>query len=67
MRIIRPLLVYASKRLKIDGILLMEVLPKQTEQIKRLTEKLYPAILRFDHVYKDLSNDERVVEISKIG
>ncbi|XP_008210371.2 MTRF1L release factor glutamine methyltransferase [Nasonia vitripennis] len=67
LRVIRPLLMYASKRLKKDGILLMEVLPQQTEQIRSLTEKQYPLILKFDHVYKDLSNDERVVEISKIG
>ena len=67
MKVIKPLLSYASKHLSDDGILLVEVYPNQPDEIKLLMEKHYLSKLRLDHVYKDLTNNERVLEITKIG
>lgn len=67
LKVIRPLLKYASNRLKNHGVLLLEILRSQPEKIKSIIEENYNSRLSIDHVYGDFCNNESIVEITKIG
>ena len=67
MKIIKPLILYASESLHLNGTLLLEVFPTQPNKIKLIIEQEYAKKLKINNTYKDYEHDERVLEIVKIG
>ncbi|KAJ8686224.1 hypothetical protein QAD02_022018 [Eretmocerus hayati] len=65
LKLIKPILKFASRRLKPGGFLLLEVDSSHPEKIKDLVRDLYANELSFDFTHKDFRDVDRFVEISK--
>lgn len=66
LKVIKPIMKYASKGLKPSGHLFIEVDPSHPEYIKFFTEKFKDLKLKYLYTHKDFCNNERFVELSKI-
>ncbi|XP_058810161.1 MTRF1L release factor glutamine methyltransferase [Phymastichus coffea] len=66
LRLIKPILLYASVALNDDGFLILEIDSSHCEQIKMLVEENYAGKLQFESVYKDFNENDRYVEIKRI-
>lgn len=66
LKIIKPLLKYASEAIKPSGQLFMEVWPTHPEPLKAFTEEHKELKLRVDCIYKDPQNMERYVEMTRL-
>lgn len=67
MQVIRSILKFASKRLRLKGVLWLEVDPTHPNLVQQyLTENSDKLALQFVATYKDMFDKERFVEIMKI-
>lgn len=67
LKVIKPLLKYASAILKPGGRLLLEVDSTHPEYIQFFTKKYSTLKLQYEHTYKDFCNNDRFVEILKMS
>ncbi|XP_053971087.1 MTRF1L release factor glutamine methyltransferase [Hylaeus volcanicus] len=67
LKVIKPLLKYASTVLKPGGRLLLEVDSTHPEYIQFFTKKYCTLKLQYEHTYKDFCNNDRFVEILKVS
>ncbi|XP_063979652.1 MTRF1L release factor glutamine methyltransferase [Diachasmimorpha longicaudata] len=66
LKLIKPIMRYASTSLKPGGHLFLEVDSSHGEYIKFFTEKFTDLSLKFCHIYKDYCNNDRFIEITKL-
>ncbi|XP_044019614.1 MTRF1L release factor glutamine methyltransferase-like isoform X1 [Aphidius gifuensis] len=66
LKVIKPILKYASKALTPTGHVFLEVDPEHPEYIKFFTEKFKDFQLKYLHTYKDFCNNDRFVELSRV-
>ncbi|XP_043263260.1 MTRF1L release factor glutamine methyltransferase [Colletes gigas] len=66
LKIIKPLLKYASTVLKTGGHLFLEVDSTHPEYIEFFTKKYSTLKLKYEHTCKDFCNNDRFVEILKM-
>ncbi|XP_015123120.1 MTRF1L release factor glutamine methyltransferase [Diachasma alloeum] len=67
LKLIKPIMRYASTSLKPGGHLFLEVDSSHGEYIKFFTEKFTDLNLKFGHIYKDYCNNDRFIEITKLN
>lgn len=67
LRVVKPLLNYSAKALKPGGRLFIEINPVNSEYIPFFTTMNTHLKLKHEHTYKDLSNFDRFVELSKLN
>lgn len=66
LRVVKPLLNYSANALKPGGRLFIEINPVNSEYIPFYTVMNTKLKLKHEHTYKDLSNYDRFVELSKL-
>lgn len=66
LKVIKPMLRYASVALKPGGRIFFEVDPSHPDYVMFFVKKYTELKLQYGHTYKDYCNNERFIEVLKV-